>query len=139
MEFDCFVLADSAQVLGNKLFVLGGGWDTIWVRKFPTDHSFAICVGIRVPWEHTNEPHTLTIAIETADGDSVGEISGSFEAGKPAGMVKGSAQLICLAFTSHLRIEQPGRFQLRASIDGTELKAIGFSARPRAEGPGPTS
>src|SRR5688500_1930861 len=36
MEVEWLILADSAQVIGGKLFLLGGGWDVLTVNtSFP--------------------------------------------------------------------------------------------------------
>ena len=32
MEVEWLILADSAQVIGNKLYLLGGGWDQLAVN-----------------------------------------------------------------------------------------------------------
>jgi hypothetical protein len=47
---DVALLADAVQAVRGKLFILGGGWDTLWVRSFPARHpSLAIGLRLRVP------------------------------------------------------------------------------------------
>ena len=47
MEVDWLILADSAQVTGGKLYMLGGGWDRLtvpvraWTPSTPHDVSSA--------------------------------------------------------------------------------------------------
>jgi len=131
MNVAYFVLADAAQVVGGKLYLIGGGWDTVWVTQFPAAHAFAICVGLRVPWDLTNRPHTMNIVVETADGEKLGEISGNFEVGKPAGLAPGSSQLINLAFPSTLEAKAPGRFRIRAFLDDEPVDDLAFGVVPR--------
>ncbi len=37
MRVDAF-LADTAEVVNGKIYALGGGWNTIFVRSFPAMH-----------------------------------------------------------------------------------------------------
>jgi len=137
MDMAYFLLADAAQVVGGKLYLIGGGWDTIWVNEFPAAHPFAICVGIRVPWDLTTVLHTMNVVIETADGEKLGEIQGNFEVGIPAGLAKGSSQLINLAFPSTLQAKAKGRLRIRALIDGQLVDELAFSVvqrQPAASG-----
>jgi hypothetical protein len=131
MDLAYFLLADSAEVVGGKLYLLGGGWDTIWVNGFPAAHPFAICVGIEVPWDQATAPHTMNVLIETADGDKLGEIHGNFEVGIPAGRPKGSAQQINLAFPATLQATAAGRFRIRALLDGEPIHDLAFSVVAR--------
>lgn len=134
MDVAYFVLADAAQVVDGKLYLIGGGWDLIWVNQFPAAHAFAICVGVRVPWDMTNVPHTLNLAVETADGQTLGQIHGKFEVGKPAGLAQGTAQLINLAFPSTLSLDGPGRFRIRALIDDQLVDEVAFGVVQRQGG-----
>lgn len=133
MDVAYFVLADAAQVVDGKLYLIGGGWDIIWFNQFPAAHPFAICMGIRVPWNLTNMPHTMKILIETADGQGLGEIKGNFEVGKPAGLAQGSSQLINLAFPSTLQAQGIGRFRIRAFIDDAVIDELAFGVVQRQQ------
>jgi Family of unknown function (DUF6941) len=69
---DVALLADSVQAIRGKLFILGGGWDTLWVRQFPARHpSLAIGLRLRIPtsW-HSNELK-LSVELQDADGKSI--------------------------------------------------------------------
>jgi len=38
MEVEWLILADAAQVVGNKLYLMGGGWDKLTINNvFPAD------------------------------------------------------------------------------------------------------
>ncbi|HEV8633688.1 MAG TPA: hypothetical protein VG370_05525 [Chloroflexota bacterium] len=69
MEVEWLILADAAQVLGGKLFLLGGGWDVLTVNSaFPLQQRCAVAVALRVPWNETNQRHQVEIEIEDEDG-----------------------------------------------------------------------
>ena len=48
------MLADSAQAVEGKLYILGGGWSLVGPEPTP----MAIALKIEVPWDETNRRHT---------------------------------------------------------------------------------
>ncbi|MEX1124864.1 MAG: hypothetical protein WEE53_04290 [Acidimicrobiia bacterium] len=66
---DVALLADAVQAVRGKLFVLGGGWDTLWVRSFPARHpSLAIGLRLRVPSSWGEEFLKVSVELQDADG-----------------------------------------------------------------------
>ncbi len=66
---DVALLADAVQAVRGKLFVLGGGWDTLWVRSFPARHpSMAIGLRLRVPTSGRADVLDLSVELQDADG-----------------------------------------------------------------------
>ena len=69
---DVALLADAVQAVRGKLFVLGGGWDTLWVRTFPARHpSLAIGLRLRVPSSWGEEFLNVSVELQDADGASM--------------------------------------------------------------------
>ncbi len=133
MEIEWLILADSAQVVANKLYLLGGGWDRLTVNKgFPFDQRCAIAVVVKVPWNETNRKHTFEIEVlsedqNTEEPNSIAKIQGQFEVGRPVGIPAGQDQRIQLAIDMGLKIDCPGTKVIIARIDGTESKRLYFS------------
>ena len=66
---DVALLADAVQAVRGKLFILGGGWDTLWVPRFPARHpSLAIGIRLRVPVSWAAETLKLSVELQDADG-----------------------------------------------------------------------
>lgn len=66
---DVALLADAVQAVQGKLFILGGGWDTLWVPRFPARHpSLAIGIRLRVPVSWAAETLKLSVELQDADG-----------------------------------------------------------------------
>ena len=136
MEVEWLILADSAQVVGDKLYLLGGGWDLLTVNTaFPVEQRSAIAVSVRVPWNETNQKHTFEIEVgEEAPGTeapkSLLKVGGQFEVGRPPGIPLGSDQRIQLAINMNLTIETPGTKVVVARIEGQELRRIHFNVVP---------
>ena len=135
------LLADSAQEVGGKLYILGGGW-SITAPGTPS----AIALKFEVPWDRANQRHTIELELMTEDGDAVlvpgpdGEpiplrIEGQLEVGRPAGLKPGTPIDAAMAISlGPLPLEPDRRYQWRLSIDGEhdEDWILGFSTRPAA-------
>ena len=61
------MLADAAQEVGGKLYILGGGWSVTGPMPTP----MAIALKIEVPWDRTNEKHELLLELLDEDGNPV--------------------------------------------------------------------
>lgn len=87
------LLCDSAQAIGGKLYILGGGWTHI-LANVPV--QMALAVRIRVPWDQANEPLDMRLHLITAEGEAVDVGQGPVEAttrievGRPPGLRRGS-------------------------------------------------
>jgi hypothetical protein len=136
MEIEWLILADAAQVVGNKLYLLGGGWDRLSPSKgFPFEQRCAIALAIKVPWNETNQKHEFEIEVcsedqATEELKSIAKINGQFEVGRPAGIPAGQEQHIQLAIDLRLKVDSPGTKIIIARADGTELKRLVFSVLP---------
>lgn len=118
------LLADSAQVVNNKLYILGGGWSVTGPQPSP----IALAVKIEVPWDQTNRPHTLRlelvdqdghpVSVKTPDGERPIVAESNFEVGRPPGIPVGTPIDISLAFNFQpLPIPPGGRFTWKLFID----------------------
>ena len=136
MEVEWLILGDSAQVVGNKLYLLGGGWDRLTVNTgFPVDQRCAIALSVKVPWNQTNQKHTFEVEVisedpETEEPKSLLKVGGQFEVGRPAGTPPGQAQRIQLAIEMNLKIDTSGTKMVVASIEGQEMRRIDFNVVP---------
>lgn len=116
------MLADSAQAVGGKLYVLGGGWD---VTTGATPH--AVVLLLSVPWAQTNKKHKMRLSLVTGDGQPFvlptpkGPqqlfFDTEFEVGRPPGMSAGTSQNIPLTVTIGPLPYEPGRYEWRLSIN----------------------
>jgi hypothetical protein len=137
------MLADSAQAVGGKLFVLGGAVQTTITRPAP----LAICGTIIIPWDETNTPHTLTVLLEstagqaimvpTPMGDQPFRIEANFEGGRPPGAPKGTEFTTPIAMNI-LRPQLPaGRYVFKILSDDVEVDALPldvFDELPQPQG-----
>jgi len=133
------LLADSAQAVAGKLYILGGGWSITGPDPTPS----AIAIKLDVPWEEANRKHTLHLALLNADnqpiviptpmGEQKVEVTGEFEVGRPAGVTPGTAIDLSIAFNiGAMPLPPGGRYLWRCSIDGKSNDdwQVPFSTRP---------
>jgi len=132
------MLADAAQAVDGKLYILGGGWSVTGPGPMPS----AIAMKLEVPWSETNKMHKWELTLVNADGRPVlvgseeGEnaiqISGEFEVGRPAGLTPGTPIDLPLAINLGPLVLEPGqRYTWRLTIDdeADENWQVGFMTR----------
>ena len=96
-EIDFLMIADRAEAINGKLYVMGGAWDTISVPDLSVPISFSVALGINIPWNATNEPHRLRLLVQDADGGGLAEFEAEFVAGRPPHLALGSLQRMLFA------------------------------------------
>lgn len=132
IEIEFLILADFAEVVGNKLYMMGGGWDRMNVQKLPHRQSFSVAAAISVPWAHTNERHAIKIVITDEDGmQELVSIDGGFEVGRAARIKPGTRQRLMMGFTvGSMEFKTAGVFSIISSVDGEEKRRIQFHVAP---------
>jgi hypothetical protein len=128
MEIEWLILADAAQVVNGKLYLLGGGWETVTLHsdRFPVSHHCAVAASFRVPWLETNQQTPMEIEIVHEDGDTIAKIAGQVEVGRPAGHPPGQDQRTQLATELALALPKPGNYVVIGRIAGEEKKRVPF-------------
>jgi hypothetical protein len=132
-EIEWIILADSAEALGGKLYMLGGAWDRINVRTgFPFDHHMTVSVSVLVPWHRTNEKHVLSLQLTDEDGAAMmPKIDAEFEVGRPSGAVHGQSLRSLVVFNiAGLKLPRPGTYSIAGLIDGEERNTTSFHVIP---------
>lgn len=123
---DFLILADAAQVQGEKLYLLGGGWTMIWAKEFPAQHQMAVAAGILVPWLETNAKHSFRIVVRAEDGTVFTDVGGDFEQGRPPGLPPGTTQRVMFTVNMGIRIEHPVEAAAELWLDGTLGRSVPF-------------
>lgn len=118
MRAEWIIMADAAEVVNSKLYLMGGGWDRLVVNQpLPFQQVVSIAVSFEVDWNETNVRHQMEMRVEDEDAKQVAKIAGHIEAGRPAGIVAGQSQRIQLAFKLPLKFERAGSYVVTALIE----------------------
>jgi len=128
VEIEWLILADSAEVVGNKLYLLGGGWDAITVHgTFPAVQPCAVAAAYRVPWSETNVARAVEIEIVDEDGVSWAKVTGQVQAGRPPNVPRGDDQRIQFAVRLNLQVEGPGGHVMIGRIEDRPDHRVPFN------------
>ena len=131
MKVEWLILADWVQVIGNKLYLQGGGWDTLTVNTgFPVQQSAGLAASFVVPWEATNQRHHVELEMLTEDGASIAKTGGQFEVGRPPGIKPGQSQRFQMSANFNVQLDKPGTYVIVARIEEQEGSRIHFNVVP---------
>jgi len=136
------MLADAAQAVAGKLYILGGGWSITGPDPAPS----AIAIYVKVPWDLTNMKHKLLLELMDVDGEPVFvdapagrqalRVESEFEVGRPPGVTPGTPIDLSFALNFPPIVLEPGsRYVWRLSINGEtdENWSLAFSTRPASQ------
>ena len=137
---DVALLADSVQAVRGKLFVLGGGWDTLWVPRLPARHpSLAIGLRLRIPVSWKSESLKLSVELQDADGKALlpRPLSHDIKLPTTAQQPQGATDFgLVRSFTfNNLRFDSEGAYSFVISVDDQPVSRIRFSVRIRPQQP----
>lgn len=130
------LLADSAQAVSGKLYILGGGWSVTGPAPTPS----AIAIKFEVPWEAANRRHSVRIELLDSDGqpvlvpgpDSLQPmlIETELEVGRPPGMAPGTPLDSPLAINIGPLPLRPGRYEWRCTVaEANVVQSCAFTFR----------
>lgn len=135
------ILCNHAEAQNNLLYVSGGGIDRAFVpanTSGPWNINLAIGINISVPWNETNNEHTLTVDLVDFDShpvlvpngiDTVApvHVEAKFNVGRPPTLETGESQSISLAINlPSLPIPAIGNYSFILEVDGNELRRLSY-------------
>lgn len=117
-EVEYLILADAAEALGGKLYLMGGGWDSVQIADFQRPVPVAIACGVLVPWNETDEDHSLTIGVHTEDGEDVTPpVAVRFKTGRSPGMERGASTHVPFVLKAEVQLPGSGGYSVSATVD----------------------
>ena len=129
VEVDFLLLADRAEVLNGKLYMMGGAWDRRFISNIEAPVQLSIVIGVLVPWNLTNEQHKLDIRIVSEDGDTILPAPTiTLNVGRPTEATKGQSFRAMAVVGGSWTLPQFGAYCIVASIAGEESKRVTFYA-----------
>jgi len=141
MKIEYVILADGAQAVGGKLYILGGGWNVFYAQAFPAPVNIALAVNVSYTSYETGVtyPWSVTIADE-AGIPTVPEMNGQVQIPQlPPGLPSVAVNRLPLAMQIGLAVPRPGNYiitvRFGSSTVTTEFNAIFVRAAPGATSP----
>jgi hypothetical protein len=123
------MLADSAQVQGGKLFVLGGGFDTISTPTLPVVHrNLTVALVAEIEPDERHRDLEIMISLIDEDGNALGvEAKGKMRVGAPPNLAPGSSSIVPIVSPFHnVRFEEAKGYAFVVSYEDEEMARITF-------------
>ena len=129
MKIDYAILADAAQAVGGKMFILGGGWNVYRSASYPAPIQLAVAIGIGFSSGEIGNRYPLKIVIADEAGvPIVPEFTGQIENGQPApDLPKEVPVKVPLAWNVSLAVPRPGRYGIVITV-GNAQADLSFDA-----------
>lgn len=133
---DFALLADAVQVVQGKLYVLGGGWDTLFVTDFPARYpTLGLGLRVRVPWSWTDQVLVIGVDLQDEDGGRVlptPPVAQGVKVARPQGIPEGSDVGVARSFTfNNLSFPGPGAYSFVVLLNNEVASRLRFSVRLR--------
>ena len=126
MRLEWLVLADAAELVGGKLYLLGGGWETMLVNALPVQQQMALALAFDVEWNETNQKHQFELKIQDQDAKELAKVEAAFEVGRPPGIPAGQSQRFQLVVPAKLTFTELGTYEIRVVLVGKEQSPVRF-------------
>jgi hypothetical protein len=123
------MLADAAQVQGGKLFVLGGGFDTISARTVPVVHrSLTLAMVAEVDPDERHRDLEIAISLIDEDGNPMDvEAKGKLRVGAPPNLPPGSASIVPIVSPFYnIRFPDDKGYAFVVRFEDDELSRVRF-------------
>jgi hypothetical protein len=129
MKIDFVVLADAAQAVGGKLFILGGGWSIFRAASFPAPVQIALAINVSFTSTEIGIRFPVNIVIADEAGvPIIPEIKGQVETGQVTpDMPKGIGGKLPLAVNVGVNVPRAGKYAIMVSVGSSKL-AVYFDA-----------
>jgi hypothetical protein len=132
MEVTTAMLADAARVESGKLFIHGGGWDTIKVGTIPATHpTMTLVLIFRIEYDEALADIPLVIDLLDEDDKPLGpRIEGVINTGHAPRTKRGAPTFQPLAMTFNMvPFPHEGGYRFRVASGDNELASVPFWVR----------
>jgi len=127
MRLDFLIMADKAEAINGKLYMIGGGFDRVGVPQSQPLAFYDLALGFLVDYNETNESHEFSLALKDADNNDLRPpLAGQIEVGRPAGMTAGQEQRVIIVFRGPFPVSGPGNLRWIPTLDGQEAESTRF-------------
>ena len=139
VEVDFLLLADKSEILNGKLYMMGGGWDRRYISDLSAPVAITMVLGVLVPWNLTNEKHSILIGLEDEDGNSLPpSVSAEITVGRPPEATRGQTFRAMASLSGQWTLPHLGTYSIVVLLEGEEIKRTLFYAVPAAPKPAGT-
>jgi hypothetical protein len=123
VRVEWLILADSAEVIGNKLYLLGGGWTRLTVHSaFPVAQHFGLALSVALAADEVDRPQEFALDLLNPEGKLLATLEAELVV-KPAVPGPGRWQF---ASQVDLSMDGPGTYSVVVYLNGEESTRTEF-------------
>ena len=144
MKIEYVVLADGAQAVGGKLYILGGGWSIFHAQAFPAPLNIGLGVNISYTSNESGMTYPWSVTItDEADIPVVPQMNSQIQIPQPPpGLPVGVfGNRLPLALQIGFAVPRPGKYTITVKFGSSAVKtdfdAIYVGASPNMPEPRP--
>lgn len=121
MKLEWLILADAAEVIGNKLYLMGGGWDRLSVHtEFPVAQHLGVAVSIALEPGELGQTHEFVLDVQSPQGKWLASLEADFEVTLPKGADSKRLQRWQFASSMDLSLDVEGAYAIVVFLNGQE-------------------
>lgn len=135
-DVDYVILADAANEVQGKIYILGGGFIVHHATLYPSLFRFSIVVGVLLPQNLANIEQVVTLSMVGPSGRELVRAEAGFRSASTD--TKAVPLRPQLTIQSQYLLPEPGIYEISAQI-GTRRKSAFFEALPALEQTGDNS
>ncbi|HXW82890.1 MAG TPA: hypothetical protein VEJ86_00655 [Candidatus Binataceae bacterium] len=117
MEIDFLQIADAAEAVNGKLYMLGGGWTRFNAPAFPAPVRLAICLGLLVDSYELDRLRSVTFSLQRDTTKVIPDIRVDVRMSAAANATP-VRQRISVVTNTAFALPGPGIYHLTATVDG---------------------
>lgn len=132
MQVEWLFLADSAEVIQNRLYTMGGGWESLQVHTaFPIIQHFSVALSVKLGKSEVGQSHEFALDIEDPNGTLLATVEADFELIPESGSIQ-EFHRWQFATSVDLEIAQAGKHQVIIHLAGQEAARLAFQVETAA-------
>ena len=112
------LMADGAEAVGGKIFILGGGVERHLAPDFPAMLRADIAGSVLVEWGEANRTFAVTLKIVDEDEQPAAALEFTMESGRPPGAKPGQHLRTLMAVRGPFPIPHPGGYKVVMELNG---------------------
>ena len=122
MKLEWLILADSAEVIGNRLYLMGGGLERTKIHaQLPVAQHMGIAVALRLAPEELGQTHEFVLDIQSPQGKWLASFEADFEVKLPAGQESQEEMRWQFATSVDLSLDAVGKYLVLVFLNGQEM------------------
>jgi hypothetical protein len=135
-EIEFVILAERVEVLNGKLYMMGGGYDCLFLDQLPQALPITFAVGLLVPLEASGRQHQLHFAVTDGAGNAIAASEQIvLTINRPPGLPDDMSQRLVLApLGGPVSFPSYGKFLLRVTLNDVVHRTVTLSVVGRESG-----